>query len=152
MLRFHRSADAGFTLVELMVAMFIFGLASAATAPLMLKSIDATQTGKLNTQAKNLLQLRVETMRNLPFHVATSAGPYIDLLDTYFRDANGTQTNAACATRSYSSGTYTCTRTGAGSTGLALPGFTETVSVDVRRPGQRRGRAPAELRQPVGNR
>ena len=117
--------DEGFTLVEVMIALVIFGIAAAATTPLLIKAIDATQTGKLNTQAKNLLQARVETMRNLPFHVATSAGPYIDLLDTYFRDATGTGVNTACATRSYSSATstYSC-----GRTALPLPGFTELVT------------------------
>ena len=115
----------GFTLVEVMVALVIFGIAAAATTPLLVKAIDATQVGKLNTQAKNLLQARVESMRNLPFHVATSAGPYIDLLDTYFRDATGVGANTACATSSWTSATstYTC-----GRTALALPGFTESVS------------------------
>lgn len=116
--------DAGFTLVEVMVAMILFGLAAAATTPLLIKAIDASQTSKLSTQAKNLLQLRIESMRNLPFHVATSAGPYIDLLDTYFRDATGTGANTACSSRAYTSATstYTCSRTS-----LAVPGFTERV-------------------------
>lgn len=122
MRRLRKSPDDGFTLVEVMVALVIFGIAAAGTTPLLIKAIDATQTGKLNTQAKNLLQARVESMRNLPFHVATSAGPYIDLLDTYFRDATGAGANTACATHTYAGSTYTCSRTA-----LSLPSFSETV-------------------------
>jgi len=124
--RLRYQTDEGFTLVEVMIALVIFGIAAAATTPLLLKSIEASVTGKLNTQAKNLLQLRIESMRNLPFHVATSAGPYIDLLDTYFRDGTGTPANTACDTHAYSTttSTYTCSRTGAK---LALPGFSEQV-------------------------
>jgi prepilin-type N-terminal cleavage/methylation domain-containing protein len=126
--RLRRTRDDGFTLIEVMVAMMIFGLVAAATTPLLLKAIDATQTGKLNTQGKNLLQLRIDSMRNLPFHVATSAGPYIDLLDTYFRDASGSDTNSSCDTYAYTAATYTytCNRSAAGGK-LGLPGFSERV-------------------------
>ena len=118
-------------MVEILIALVLFGIAAAGTAPLLIKALDATQTGKLNTQAKNLLQQRVESMRNLPYHVATSAGPYIDLLDTYFRDATGAGANTACSSVVYRSAayavvaernSYVCRRTT-----LALPGFTEEV-------------------------
>lgn len=125
MLRARANDDGGFSLVEVIVALVIFGLAAAATTPLLLKALDATQTSKLNTQAKNLLQLRVEAMRNLPFHVARTSGPYIDLLDTYFRDASGAPANRACSTHAYAAGVYTCSLSGSA---LALPGFTETVA------------------------
>ena len=86
-LREHRAAGEGFSLIEVLVALTIFALVGLATLPLLLTSTKATVKAKLETQAKNVAQLRVEKMRNLAYHVARQNGPYIDLLDLYFTQA-----------------------------------------------------------------
>lgn len=82
----RRAGDAGFSLVEVLVAFTLFGIAAASTIPLLLSGAKAGQSAKLSTQAKNLAQERVDRMRNLPFHVDAKNGPYRDLLDTYYRN------------------------------------------------------------------
>lgn len=125
--------DDGLTLIEIMIAMFLFGLVMAATAPLLIKAQESTQTGRQNTQAKSLAQQRIEFMRNLPYHVSyTASTQYVDLLDIYFHDANGSGANSFCLTQAYASatGTYTCTRASTSTDPkktLSLPGFTEKV-------------------------
>lgn len=93
------AADAGFTLVETLVAVLIFAAAAAALIPLMLVSVKAAGTARLETQAKNLTQQQIERMRNLTFHVAHENGDYVDLLDLYFTNV---ATTAATLTPSSS--------------------------------------------------
>lgn len=89
--RHGRSAAAdGFSLVEVLVALSIFAVAAAALIPLLLVSVKAAGTARLETQAKNLVQQQVERMRNLTFHVAHQNGDYVDLLDLYYTDTNAT--------------------------------------------------------------
>lgn len=73
--------------------MLIFAAAAAALIPLMLVSVKAAGTARLETQAKNLTQQQIERMRNLTFHVAHENGDYVDLLDLYY-------TNVAAAAMS----------------------------------------------------
>ena len=125
-LRRRRRTDDGFTLVEVMIALGILMFVSLAMLPLMISSVRAGETAKRDTQAKNLLQERVELMRNLPYHVPFSTGAqYVDLLDIYFHDLNAASVNNKCNSASYSSASkdYTCTLT----TKLNFAGFTETI-------------------------
>ena len=124
-LRNHPQADAGFSLLEIMVAITVFAIAAAGITPLFLSSIRAAAIAKYNTQAKNLMQERIDGMRNLPYHVATSSGPYVDLLDTYFRDLGSSSNSARCDTWSYASATSTYTCGIAAS--LGFPGFSERI-------------------------
>ena len=79
-----RRGDAGFTLVEVLVAFLLLALVSAAMVPLLvLGSTSATQT-RMQTEAKNLAQERLEQMRQLAFHVDRQNGPFVDLLDNYY--------------------------------------------------------------------
>ena len=80
--------EAGFGLVEILVALFIIGLAAGATTPLLITGIQASVTARMNTQAKNLAQQRIESMRDLQFHVDRQNGPFVDLLDIYYTDLN----------------------------------------------------------------
>src|SRR5687768_8022882 len=94
--------------------MTIFAIVSISTAPLLLGGLKAGRSSQLNLQGKALAQERLELMRNLPYHVARQNGQYIDVLDIYFRDLQGTgtlATNDICGARSYSSATstYSCT-------------------------------------------
>jgi prepilin-type N-terminal cleavage/methylation domain-containing protein len=85
-LRSAPAGERGFSLVEILVAISIFGVVAMAILPLLLASIKGGTTAKLSTQAKNVAQERLELMRNLPFHVAQQNGDYLDVLDVYFRD------------------------------------------------------------------
>ena len=124
-LQTHPQADAGFSLLEIMVAITVFAIAAAGITPLFLSSIRAAAIAKYNTQAKNLMQERIDSMRNLPYHVATSSGPYVDLLDTYFRDLGSSSNSARCDTWSYTSATSTYTCGIAASLGFS--GFSEQI-------------------------
>ena len=108
-----------------MVAITVFAIAAAGITPLFLSSIRAAAIAKYNTQAKNLMQERIDSMRNLPYHVATSSGPYVDLLDTYFRDLGSSSNSVRCDTWSYASATstYTCGL----SASLGFSGFSERI-------------------------
>lgn len=103
--------QGGFGLVEVVVSITLFGLAAAGITPLLIGGLRASAATKLETQAKNLGQQRVEVMRNLPFHVARQNGQYLDVLDIYYRDVTPTgalATNDVCTSRTYAAGTYTC--------------------------------------------
>ena len=76
--------DGGFTLVEMMVALTVVAIAAAGTVPLLVVGMRAAAASKLHTQAKNLAQQRLESMRDLQFHVDRQNGPFVDLLDVYY--------------------------------------------------------------------
>lgn len=67
-----------------MVALVILGLIAAALAPVMITAARASVVAKRATVAKNLSQQRIDSMRNLPFHVDKQNGPFLDLLDDYY--------------------------------------------------------------------
>jgi prepilin-type N-terminal cleavage/methylation domain-containing protein len=77
---------AGFSLLEVVVAIAILGVAMAGIGPQMLTSIRASGTAKLVSQAKGVLQGQLDAMRTLPFRVTPTAGDHRDMLDTYYRD------------------------------------------------------------------
>lgn len=76
--------DRGFTVIEVMVAIVVFGTAAAAVGTLMVAAARATTNAKAQSQAKSLVQEQVERMRNLPFHVDATQGNFLDVLDTYY--------------------------------------------------------------------
>ena len=90
-----RDGESGFTLIEIMVAITLVAIAAAGSIPLLVIGMKAANNSKLQTQAKNLAQQRMESMRDLPFHVDRQNGPYVDLLDIYYTKvaASGTITN-----------------------------------------------------------
>lgn len=96
LLRRRRNRDAGFTLVEIMVALTLVAIAAGGSIPLLVVAAKASATSRLNTQAKNLAQWRFESMRDLPFHVDRQNGPFVDLLDIYYTNLS---TTAATRTR-----------------------------------------------------
>src|SRR4051794_11546119 len=75
-----------------MVAITLVSLAAAGSIPLLIVGMKAANTSKLNTQAKNLSQQRMESMRDLPYHVDRQNGPYVDLLDIYYTNVSATTT------------------------------------------------------------
>jgi prepilin-type N-terminal cleavage/methylation domain-containing protein len=113
-LRGRSASDQGFTLAEVITALMIFGVISAALIPMLISATRLATIAKLSTQAKQLAVERVESMRNLPYYVAFDNGQYRDILDIYFRDlqaAGALEVNDPCTARSYiaASRTYRCT-------------------------------------------
>jgi prepilin-type N-terminal cleavage/methylation domain-containing protein len=75
--------ESGFSLIEVIVAMLIFALASVAASGMFLTGLKTSLVAKLDTGAKNLAQEVMEKARNLPYHVDSSVSAP-DLLGTYF--------------------------------------------------------------------
>lgn len=118
--------DGGFTLIEVMIAMVVLALAAMAVLPLLLSGAQASNVAKLNTQAKNLAQLRLEKMRDLAFHVERQNGPYVDLLDQYYTSRSTTAT-----TRTFGNETSVGQWVGSGTANSgepALPFYRVTVA------------------------
>lgn len=82
------NADGGFTLVEVMVALGLLMVVLAATLPAFLAMVKAGTTARMQAQAKNLAQERLEQIRDLRFHVDRQNGPFLDLLDLYYTNAS----------------------------------------------------------------
>lgn len=87
-----RREAAGFTLVEVMVAMVVLALGAAAVVPVLVLGSRTANLAKLHTQAKNLAQERLERMRDLQFHVERQNGPFVDLIDQYYTNLVTTAT------------------------------------------------------------
>ena len=86
------NGEGGFTLIEIMVAITLVAIAAGGSIPLLIVGMKAANNSKLNTQAKNLAQQRMESMRDLPFHVDRQNGPFVDLLDIYYTNVSTTST------------------------------------------------------------
>lgn len=85
--------DAGFTLLEVIVALLVLTIAASGTVLVLATGSHAAAASRLDTQGKDLGQLRVESMRDLPFHVDHQNGPFIDLLDLYYTNLSTTATS-----------------------------------------------------------
>jgi prepilin-type N-terminal cleavage/methylation domain-containing protein len=76
-----RNQQAGFTLIEAMIAMFILTVSLLALAQLMLVSLDKTQFSNYDTKAVNLAQSKLEELRTA-FGWEVESGGNSDLLAT----------------------------------------------------------------------
>ena len=92
--------------------MTVFAVIAMAMLPLLLTGLKATVKTKLETEAKNLSQLRIERMRSLAFHVDEQNGDFVDLLDLYY-------TNTCTTTVTYADGSTGRWVADADSTGAA---------------------------------
>ena len=125
-LRRREGTERGFSMVEILVAISLMGLLSAAIVPMLITGLRASVVAKLDTGAKNLSQQRLELMRNLPFRIAYDPAitTGVDLLDTYFPNltapAGGVNTAGYVTTQAR--------RTGEPSTG---PFYRSTFSVTL---------------------
>lgn len=131
--RRSRGTDSGFSLIEVVIAMGLLSVVLLASLPMLLSMLSSTVTTRMNTQAKNLAQERLEQLRDLRFHIDHQNGPFLDLLDLYYTnaDAAGTTTTVASGAGSLT-GRYLSTGTSKGVVGPlyevttgALPGATE---------------------------
>lgn len=84
----RRTDEGGFTLIETLAALLVFGLVTVGIIPLMLASIRGSHYSRTATVAKNLVVEAIERARGLPFHrdvSGTDGNPKrVDLLDLYF--------------------------------------------------------------------
>jgi prepilin-type N-terminal cleavage/methylation domain-containing protein len=76
--------DAGFSLVEVLVAITLLGIVAAAVLPMLLIGARASTIVRFETRGKNLGQERIELMRQLPYQIDRQNGPFVDLLDNYY--------------------------------------------------------------------
>ncbi len=92
----RRPGDAGFSLIEVVVAIGIFAVLVVAVLPQLIVGIRSNDAARRSTQAKSIALAELERMRNLPFHVSPNAGNYIDVFDRYFHDLTAPTTTPAC--------------------------------------------------------
>lgn len=71
-------------MVEVVVALGVLTLLLVALLPQLVVGIRSSATAEALTQAKGVAQGQLERMRNMPYHVARAAGPYLDVLDRYY--------------------------------------------------------------------
>jgi prepilin-type N-terminal cleavage/methylation domain-containing protein len=88
--------DAGFTLLEIIVALGILTMVMVALLPQLIVGLRSTGTARLVTQAKGVAQGELERMRNLPFHIAPAAGDFVDVLDYYYPDVTTPTSTPTC--------------------------------------------------------
>ena len=94
-------SDQGFSLVEVLAAMSVFGIITLGTVPLVLTSLKGAALSRSYTVGKNLAVQAMERARGLPYYVDfptqkayasdTGAPRKVDLLDMYYPsyDASG---------------------------------------------------------------
>jgi len=82
------SKEGGFSLVEVMAALFIFTLLTLGLVPLLTSSIRGSNTARADTIGKNAALKAMERVRGLPFYVSyATSTTKVDLLDLYYPDA-----------------------------------------------------------------
>jgi type II secretory pathway pseudopilin PulG len=75
-------------LIEIVIAMALLAVLLVSALPMFLSMVRGTVVTRLQTQAKNLAQERLEQVRDLRYHVDRQNGPFLDLLDIYYTNAN----------------------------------------------------------------
>jgi type II secretory pathway pseudopilin PulG len=107
--------EDGFTLIEVVIAFALLVVLMVSALPVFIKMLQATAVTKAHTQAKNLAQERLDQMRDLRFHVDRQNGPFLDLLDIYYTNANSARPVTTVAAGSGTlTGQYVVTAAAAG--------------------------------------
>jgi hypothetical protein len=108
-----------------MVALGLLTVIMMASLPVMLSVLRSAVTTRMDTQAKNLAQERLEQIRDLRFHVDRQNGPFLDVLDIYYTNATtGGGTTSVTAAGGVVTGTYV--GTGGGTNGEPAAPFYRT--------------------------
>lgn len=127
-----KQREAGFTLVELMVALGLLMLVMVASLPAFLGMLRSSVSTRMQTQAKNLSQQRLEQLKDLRFHIDRQNGPFLDLLDIYYTNADSSAaTTLVTVDGTATSGKYVTSPTGAREE-PAVPYFRVTSSKTIR--------------------
>lgn len=80
-----RGRERGFTLVEMLSAIFIFAVITIGIVPLLASSLRGATLSRSYTVGKNATTEAMERSRGLPYHVSfASQNRKVDLLDLYF--------------------------------------------------------------------
>ncbi len=105
MRKLHRArGQRGFSLVETLAALLVFGIVTLGIVPLLMTSLKGSALSRSYTVGKNVTLEAMERIRGLPYFVAYTAQPRkVDVVDLYFPNLVG---NAALK-QSYASGTFT---------------------------------------------
>jgi type II secretory pathway pseudopilin PulG len=110
----RRRGEEGFTLIELAVAIGLFGLVLLSLSLLFDRALETTRRVQSDQIGKTLAQEKLEEARSLPFFVSQKSNPNnVDLLDRYFTDdanVNPTPTGAV-GTYDSAAGVYAFTST-----------------------------------------
>ena len=105
--------DAGFTLVEVLVSLMLLSVVMVSVLPLIISTLRATSLTKVQTQAKNLGQERLEQVKDLRYHIDRQNGPFLDLLDLYYTNATvGAPATSIAASGGTLTGSYVPAGTG----------------------------------------
>lgn len=88
MIRLHpRRGQSGMTLIETLVAIFIFSIVTIGIVPLLASSLRGSELVRTSTVAKNLAVEAMERARGLPYYISRARNPNnVDLLDLYYPD------------------------------------------------------------------
>ena len=83
------NGDAGFTLLEVVIALAILAVAATASLGFIVTGYRAATRAKMDTVGRNLTQATLEKLHNLPYHIAADVSTSQDLLDLYYPNASG---------------------------------------------------------------
>jgi type II secretory pathway pseudopilin PulG len=110
----RRRGEEGFTLIELAVAIGLFGLVLLSMSLLFDRAVETTRRVQSDQIGKTLAQEKLEEARSLAFFISQKTNPNdVDLLDRYFPDdvnVNPTPTGAV-GTYDGTAGVYAFTST-----------------------------------------
>lgn len=109
----RRSDERGFTLIELAVAVGVFGILLVGLSFMFESAFSTSNKMRFDQRAKTLAQEKLEEIRALPFYVSqkTNTGD-VDILDRYFPGtADGVTPTGAEGTYDGSTGVWTYTST-----------------------------------------
>ena len=115
--RRRRDPEAGFSLVETLAALVVFGIITLGLVPLLAASIRGSDVSRKGTVGKQMVVKAMERARGVPFYVAyNSQARKVDLLDLYFPNRTPTFGGSTC-TGYLATGTAACTATSYAATG-----------------------------------
>lgn len=79
-----RRGDSGFTLVEVLAALFVFSIVTLGVIPLLSSSLRGSNLARSYTVGKNVATQAMEKQRGLPYYVSRPAqAGDVDVLDLY---------------------------------------------------------------------
>lgn len=109
----RRADERGFTLIELAVAVGVFGIFLIGFSFIFESAFSTSNEVRFDQRAKTLAQEKMEEVRALPFYVSQRTGTGdVDILDRYFPGtANATTPTGAQGTYDGSSNVWTYTST-----------------------------------------
>lgn len=145
----RRRGEEGFTLIELAVAIGLFGLVLLSLSLLFDRAVETTRRVQSDQLGKTLAQEKLEEARSLPFFVSQKTNPNdVDLLDRYYPDdanVNPTPTGAV-GTYNGGAGVYAFTSTDT----LVRAGVTYTRKTTVQL-GAIKSDGTFEVQAPIAN-